>query len=155
MVSSAGDQFAGHRRRHQHTHQQGESRHAGCRPPRLLDTDHNCHGGPVESEADGDPSHLDEDPVPGGDLEYKTMYYWAIDKVVGAVTTSGEVWSFKSEYDIEDVNMILWHKLDESSGDFVEDSSGYEHHGLLVGDEGWRPNDGHYGGSHAFNSILN
>jgi len=85
-----------------------------------------------------------------GELEYSTYYYWVVDGNDGVNTWPGRVWSFRSESPIIDVNMVVWYKLDETGGDEAPDSSGYENHGSLVGDDNWDPNDGRYGGSLVF-----
>ena len=85
----------------------------------------------------------DTDYSPPEPLEFFTYYYWRIDEVEGANTHEGRVWQFKTQPYIPDVDMVLWYKLDESSGTYVIDSSGYEHHGNGdgIGDR-WRPDEG-------------
>jgi len=88
-----------------------------------------------------------------GLLEYSTYYYWAVDETDGITTWRGTVWSFRAESPIIDVNMVAWYTLDEGEGDTAHDSSGYEHHADVAGPSAgvnWDPNDGHYGGSLAF-----
>ena len=86
-------------------------------------------------------------------MEYLTFYYWAVDEVEGMTTWSGPVWSFKTESSIVDPNMILWYEFNETGGDAVPDSSGYERHGTIDDIEGdtWDPNDGRYPGCINFN----
>jgi hypothetical protein len=86
-------------------------------------------------------------------LDYLTWYYWRIEEVNAAVTWSGDVWRFRSQSAIVDPNMVLWYELDETAGSGVSDSSGYEHHGALIGLSGpaeWEPNGGRFGGALRF-----
>ncbi|MHC4866723.1 MAG: LamG domain-containing protein [Planctomycetota bacterium] len=49
--------------------------------------------------------------------------------------------------------MVLWYEMDATAGSGVSDSSGYEHHGALVGLSGpaeWEPNGGRFGGALRF-----
>ncbi|MHC4528915.1 MAG: LamG-like jellyroll fold domain-containing protein, partial [Planctomycetota bacterium] len=94
------------------------------------------------------------DPNGTGDLDLSTTYYWRIDERNGGVF-KGRVWRFTIKSPIEDPNRKVWYKLDEADGYTAYDSSGYEHHGAVDGNELlWDPNDGHHpdsGGSRAFN----
>jgi regulation of enolase protein 1 (concanavalin A-like superfamily) len=75
-----------------------------------------------------------------GPLEGDTVYYWRVDEVDSAgVKTAGDVWSFQTVPDIlvTDPNLVGWWKLDELTGTFVLDSSGYSNHGQTVGDPEW------------------
>ncbi|MHC4335357.1 MAG: LamG domain-containing protein, partial [Planctomycetota bacterium] len=92
------------------------------------------------------------DPV---DFDYLTDYYWRIDEVNGPTTWKGEVWSFKSQTLIVDVNCTLWYELNETEGYVAHDSSNYLNDGVVDMPEGgppeWGPLDGQWGGSLAFN----
>jgi hypothetical protein len=81
------------------------------------------------------------------DFDYFTYYYWRIDEVDNGTIHKGEVWSFRTIADINDPNLILWYKFDETTGSIASDSSGYEHHGSGYRIEGqWEPNNGHIDG---------
>ena len=73
-------------------------------------------------------------------LDGDAMYYWRIDEVAPDGSKSpGEIWSFRTlpAFTISDPNLVGWWKLDEVSGTFVMDSSGYGNHGELEGDPQW------------------
>ncbi|MHC4333342.1 MAG: LamG domain-containing protein [Planctomycetota bacterium] len=92
-------------------------------------------------------------------LELGITYYWRIDEVNGPKTWRGRVWYFTVQSPIIDPNMLMYLKLDETDGYFAEDSSGYENHGYVDGNElGWDPNDAHphdppWGGSRNFSDV--
>ncbi|MHC4214305.1 MAG: LamG domain-containing protein, partial [Planctomycetota bacterium] len=86
-------------------------------------------------------------------LEWRTVYYWAVD-IVGGSGDDGDLWHFETESQIIDPNMTVWYKLDETSGDDALDSSGYGNDGD-VDDEVWDPLDGQFGGSLNFGSGEN
>ena len=86
-------------------------------------------------------------------LEWRTVYYWAVD-IVGGSGDDGDLWHFETESQIIDPNMTVWYKLDETSGDDAFDSSGYGNDGD-VDDEVWDPLDGQFGGSLNFGSGDN
>ncbi len=93
----------------------------------------------------GNHADLTFDP---GTLEGDTTYYWRIDEVdIYGARTEGSVWSFHTvpEFAISDPNLVGWWKLDEESGTFVLDSSGYDNHGAVRGDPQWA--DGYDGGA--------
>ncbi|MHC4238548.1 MAG: LamG domain-containing protein, partial [Planctomycetota bacterium] len=86
-------------------------------------------------------------------LGYLTVYYWRIDEVDDGNTYTGEIWSFRSQADIEDPNLILWYTFDENEPNTIaHDSSGYENHGPIVGapDPDWEPNGGRLDGCLGF-----
>ena len=68
-----------------------------------------------------------------------TTYYWRVDEVVGAATTAGAVWSFTVQPVLAkvDPNLIGWWKMDDENADKAVDSSGWDHHGTLVGGPRW------------------
>ena len=74
-----------------------------------------------------------------GALEPGKTYFWRIDEFDGTTTHTGDVWSFKTLPDIPitDPNLVGWWKLDEGSGVFVLDGSGYGNHGTLKNDPQW------------------
>ncbi len=75
-----------------------------------------------------------------GILEGDTTYYWRIDEVDAKdIRTEGHIWSFRTVPDIpiSDPNLVGWWKLDEESGTFVLDSSGYGNHGALQSNPQW------------------
>ena len=89
------------------------------------------------------------------DFNYVTVYYWRIDEVGDSNVWKGKVWSFRSQNAIIDVNMVVWYEFEETEGSAVSDSSGYEHHGGLIGVGGdagvsWEPNEGRFGGALRF-----
>jgi hypothetical protein len=83
-----------------------------------------------------------------GDLDFLTIYYWAVDETAGANTWPGQVWTFISEADIVDPNLRLWFEFDQNEGDWVYDSSGrqFNSNDGTVSDR-WEPNEGRFGGS--------
>ncbi|HUT30519.1 MAG TPA: LamG domain-containing protein [Sedimentisphaerales bacterium] len=84
------------------------------------------------------------------ELQLGTGYYWRVDEIGDSNTWKGLVWRFTVRPKIEDPNLMLWYKLDETDGDQAADSSGYENHGNLEGDDNWDPEDGRFGGSLIF-----
>jgi hypothetical protein len=92
------------------------------------------------------------DPCSGGDMPYATTYYWAIDKIKGGVPSLGHVWSFETEYEIDDPSLKVWYKLDEEDGNDVFDSSGHGNHGLAGQVDNWDPNDGRFPGCAVFDN---
>jgi len=92
--------------------------------------------------------------VPPSPFDYLTDYYWRIDEVNGPTTWKGEVWSFKSQTLIVDVNCTLWYELNETEGYTAHDSSNYLNHGVVDMPEGgppeWDPLEGQWGGSLVF-----
>ena len=86
-----------------------------------------------------------EDTFDPGGLDYYTRYYWRVDEVNDTNNWQGEVWSFRTQDEIIDPNLLLWYRLDETDGNVANDSSGYEHHGVVDGpNEGpdWDPDHG-------------
>jgi len=71
-----------------------------------------------------------------GTLEMEKTYYWRVDEFDGAVTHTGDVWSFTTIPVIpvhEDPNFIAWWKFDEGMGTTALDWSGHGNHSTLVG----------------------
>jgi len=71
-----------------------------------------------------------------GALDMEKTYYWRIDEFDGAVTHTGDVWSFTTIPVIplhEDPNFIAWWKFDENMGTTALDWSGHGNHATLVG----------------------
>ncbi len=91
----------------------------------------------VANDADG-PFQVLTTYDPGA-LESGKTYFWRIDEFDGTTTHTGDVWSFKTlpYIPITDPNLVGWWKLDEGSGVFVLDGSGYSNHGTLKGDTQW------------------
>ena len=88
-----------------------------------------------------------------GTLALDTTYYWRVDEFDGATTHTGDVWSFKTlpEIPIQDPNLLCWWKLDEGQGITALDSSGYGHHGTLMGNPQWTV--GYDGGALEFDGV--
>ncbi len=83
-----------------------------------------------------------------GDLEGDTVYHWRVDEIdVSDKVITGNVWSFRTRplIPISDPNLVGRWKLDEATGTFVLDSSGYENHGEFRGNPQWVP--GYDGGA--------
>ena len=125
-----------------------------------------------------------------GTLNYETIYHWRIDSINDSGITTGDVWSFTTEYMdsagtsqgcfvIEDLNgdcqvdiddlvlmasqwigpscgsesgLVLYWKLNESSGPTAADSSVAEHGGSVVG-ASWNPEGGNLGGALQFDGT--
>jgi len=75
-------------------------------------------------------------------------YYWRVDDVNGGDTYRGSIWRFSTTSIIEDPNMWLWYKFDDTSDDEPIDSSGHDYHGEGddFDDDTWDPNDGRFPG---------
>ncbi|MHC4620738.1 MAG: LamG domain-containing protein, partial [Planctomycetota bacterium] len=96
---------------------------------------------------------LDANEYDPNGLGYLTVYYWRIDEVDDGNTFTGEIWSFRSQDEIEDPNLIIWYTFDENEPNTIaHDSSGYENHGPIVGapDPDWEPNGGQLDGCLGF-----
>ncbi len=67
-----------------------------------------------------------------------TTYYWAVDEFSGAATVAGPTWSFLvfsfDAYDITDPSLVLNFPFDGMVGGLINDQSGYENYGAVVGD---------------------
>jgi hypothetical protein len=74
-----------------------------------------------------------------GALEAGKTYYWRVDEFDGAVTHTGDLWSFTTIPDlpIGDPNLLALFTLDEGQGSTAVDSSGHASHGVLMGTAGW------------------
>jgi len=74
-----------------------------------------------------------------GVLESGKTYYWRVDELDGAVTHTGDIWSFTTipEIPIGDPNLLALYKLDEARGSTAVDWSGHQNHGTLIGTAGW------------------
>jgi len=77
-----------------------------------------------------------------GTLELDKTYYWRIDEFDGAGMNRGSIQNFQTfpevQIAIADPNLVGWWKLDEGLGSVaVVDSSGYGHHGNVIGDSQW------------------
>ncbi len=70
-----------------------------------------------------------------GTLAYGTTYYWRVDEFDGDSTHKGDIWSFTAVPDIpvDDPNLLLWWKFDETAGDLTPDLSGHSRHGIVNG----------------------
>jgi hypothetical protein len=87
-------------------------------------------------------------------LARETTYYWRIDEIdSGGTTHEGDLWSFTTipVIPVTDPNLIGWWKLDEGAGGTAIDSSGHDHHGILVGDPQWVA--GYDGGALEFDNV--
>ena len=94
-------------------------------------------GNQALEDTDFDPNEWD----PCG-LDYSRFYYWRIDEVNDATTWEGNVWSFKTKGAIDDPNLRVRYKFDETAGTVAADSSGREYDGDLSGEVSWDA-DGH------------
>jgi len=74
-----------------------------------------------------------------GVLESGKTYYWQVDEFDGAVTHTGDLWSFTTipDISISDPNLLALYKLDEAQGSTAVDSSGHASHGTLMGTAHW------------------
>ncbi|MCP4454064.1 MAG: hypothetical protein GY809_21605, partial [Planctomycetes bacterium] len=65
-------------------------------------------------------------------------YYWAVDEFSGAATVAGPTWSFLvfsfDAYAITDPSLVLRYTFDKIQGGLINDLSGYENYGAVVGD---------------------
>jgi len=88
-----------------------------------------------------------------GTLEFNKDYYWRVDSFEGTTTHKGDVWTFKTifEIPITDPNLVGWWTLDEGSGLNVLDRSGYGNHGVLRGEPQWVI--GYDGGALEFDGV--
>jgi hypothetical protein len=69
---------------------------------------------------------------PPGDFDYATQYYWRVDAVNGSTIWTGDVWTFKSRWEVDDPTLLLWYKLDEEPPSWVAiDWSGHEYDGSV------------------------
>jgi len=95
-----------------------------------------------------------------GPLEWAATYYWRVDTVNDVCRPGnpweGVVWRFTVKAKVEDPNLIVWYKFDESSGAFAQDSSGHELHGSVYGPkpESWEPNQGHIDGCLVYDDDI-
>jgi hypothetical protein len=89
------------------------------------------------------------DPLGPAPLDFGTRYHWRIDEINDTDPNiwKGIVWSFIVVSEIDDPNVILWYKFDETSGSEAFDSSGHDYFGDVFADDGpsWDPNDGDSG----------
>ncbi|MHC4086883.1 MAG: LamG-like jellyroll fold domain-containing protein, partial [Planctomycetota bacterium] len=103
--------------------------HATSPPPEFVDTQL-------------DPNYQVVSSLPG-----ETKIYWRVDQVNGRMPPpigggtyyKGDVWCFTTipEFPITDPNLVGWWKFDRDAGTMTFDSSGYDHHGTLMGDPQW------------------
>jgi hypothetical protein len=73
-------------------------------------------------------------------LEFDTTYYWRVDELGDDMTvTKGDVWTFGTipELVITDPTLVGYWKLDDGGGDIALDWSGYNNHGVVVGNPQW------------------
>ncbi len=71
-------------------------------------------------------------------LERGMTYYWRVDEVAAA-TVPGPVWSFTVSPVIAkaDPSLIGWWKMENENSAAAVDSSGWDHHGMLVAGPQW------------------
>jgi P pilus assembly chaperone PapD len=86
-----------------------------------------------------------------GTMANDTTYYWRIDEINAAGTTTGNVWSFTTIVSTGN-ELVGWWKLDESAGTNAADSSGKGYDGTLVGAD-WAPTSGKFDGAVSFNIV--
>ena len=74
-----------------------------------------------------------------GPLEKEMTYYWRVDESDGDSTYKGEVWSFSTvpAIPITEPNLVGFWTLDEGSGNYAVDWSGYDNHGDFIGQPQW------------------
>ncbi|MHC4648490.1 MAG: hypothetical protein ACYTBJ_23780, partial [Planctomycetota bacterium] len=70
---------------------------------------------------------------PPGDFDFLQHYYWRIVEHSASETWIGPVLHFQAKSAIVDENMILWYEFNETEGNSVTDSSGYQFHGTGIG----------------------
>ena len=72
------------------------------------------------------------------ELNPGTVYYWAVDEFTGAATVAGPTWNFLvfsfDAFAITDPSLVLRYAFDEIQGGLINDLSGYENYGVVVGD---------------------
>jgi hypothetical protein len=80
-------------------------------------------------------------PVPSfdpGELVAGETYYWAVDEFGPAGTFSSPTWSFTAfKFDpvaITDPNLVLYYTFDGITGGLINDMSGHENYGRVMGD---------------------
>ncbi|TWI85085.1 putative secreted protein (Por secretion system target) [Lacibacter cauensis] len=61
-------------------------------------------------------------------LQKGTMYFWRVDAIGAAGTTTGTVWNFKA---VSPKGMVAHYKFDETTGTVVTDNSNYQWHGAV------------------------
>jgi len=131
--------------------------------PGIYADKHNIYFGPsldyVAPGADPCVTDLDANEYYPGPLEWASTYYWRVDTVNDACRPGdpweGVVWRFTVRAKVEDPNLIVWYKLDENSGTFVQDWSGHELHGYGdMGPNSWEPNQGHKDGCLVFDDDI-
>jgi hypothetical protein len=71
-----------------------------------------------------------------GTMANDTTYYWRIDEVNAAATTTGTVWSFTTIVSAGD-ELIGWWEMDDGSGSTATDSTVYGNDGTLFGNVTW------------------
>ena len=91
------------------------------------------------NDATGGAAQSDPNFTPDEPLTKSTVYYWRVDEFDGDTTHKGDIWIFETAplIEITDPNLVGWWKLDNEGFGAVVDSSGYDHHGTLIGDPQW------------------
>jgi len=86
-------------------------------------------------------------------LAFATCYYWRIDEFDGVETHTGELWSFKTQPDIQvtDPNLVGWWTFDHDENTIAIDWSGHGNHGEIFGDPN-RP-EGYNAGGLNFDGV--
>jgi len=62
-------------------------------------------------------------------LAPQTTYYWRVDAVGPAGTTTGEVWTYRA---VSPKGLVGHYRLDETSGLIASDNSNYHHNGTVI-----------------------
>jgi hypothetical protein len=86
------------------------------------------------------------------DFDFLQDYYWRIVEHSASETWIGPVLHFQAKSSIVDDNMILWYEFNETDGNSVADSSGYQFDSFVEGytETTWDQTDSHDGGSISF-----
>lgn len=82
-----------------------------------------------------------------------TVYYWRVDAIGAAGTTTGNVWSFKA---VSPKGLVAHYKLDETTGTVVADNSNYHWNGNITNMPEAARTAGKFGNSlHFINPVAN
>ncbi|MHC4346395.1 MAG: LamG domain-containing protein, partial [Planctomycetota bacterium] len=114
-----------------------------------LGTDYNDVKDGVTAVYRGNHGPNEFDPCgPGVPLELGQTYYWRVDEIGDSNTWKGLVWHFRTQSLLEDPNLRVWYKFDETEGGAVSDSSGREYNSYDgSADDQWLPEGGRFDGA--------